>query len=320
MNYRIKVSGLFFIAICFSFLNACNTSSTNEPTDNATSGNIQIAVDETLKPIIDSELMVFHALYKNAHISVKYLSESDCLKWITQDSVKTIIIPRMLTSNENVFFESKKYFPKQTKICVDAIAIIVNNSNIDTLLTPQQMEQIMNGNIMQWKQISSLNRLKNIQIVFDNPNGSTLRYLKDSLLKVKELPKNVFALQNNAEVINYVEHNKNALGIIGVNWCKDKTDSTNLKFTTKVKVVGIKTNIKNLHTDFPQPHQMYIKERLYPYTRNIYTISKEARSGLGTGFIAFLASDKGQRIILKSGLVPSTMPIRILSFNKNKTF
>jgi phosphate transport system substrate-binding protein len=49
--------------------------------------------------------------------------------------------------------------------------------------------------------------------------------------------------------------------------------------------------------------------------RTVYIISREARAGLGSGFTAFVAGDKGQRIILKSGLVPATAPIRIVEIN-----
>jgi len=34
--------------------------------------------------------------------------------------------------------------------------------------------------------------------------------------------------------------------------------------------------------------------------------------GLGIGFSAFLTGDRGQRIVLRSGLVPATMPGREL--------
>jgi phosphate transport system substrate-binding protein len=44
-------------------------------------------------------------------------------------------------------------------------------------------------------------------------------------------------------------------------------------------------------------------------------VSREARSGLASGFIAYVASDKGQRVVLKLGLVPATMPIRIVEVN-----
>lgn len=41
-------------------------------------------------------------------------------------------------------------------------------------------------------------------------------------------------------------------------------------------------------------------------------VSKEAYTGLGAGFTAFVASERGQRIVLKFGLVPATMPVRLV--------
>jgi phosphate transport system substrate-binding protein len=38
--------------------------------------------------------------------------------------------------------------------------------------------------------------------------------------------------------------------------------------------------------------------------------------GLGNGFIAFAASDPGQRIVLKAGLLPAIAPVRIVNFGK----
>ena len=43
--------------------------------------------------------------------------------------------------------------------------------------------------------------------------------------------------------------------------------------------------------------------------------SRESFTGLGSGFVSFVAGEKGQRIILKSGLIPATMPIRIIQVN-----
>jgi phosphate transport system substrate-binding protein len=36
----------------------------------------------------------------------------------------------------------------------------------------------------------------------------------------------------------------------------------------------------------------------------------EGKSGLGTGFVSFVANHKGQRIILKLGLAPHKIPAR----------
>jgi phosphate transport system substrate-binding protein len=34
--------------------------------------------------------------------------------------------------------------------------------------------------------------------------------------------------------------------------------------------------------------------------------------GLSTGFLSFMAGDKGQRIVLKSGLMPAQKPVRMI--------
>jgi phosphate transport system substrate-binding protein len=41
-------------------------------------------------------------------------------------------------------------------------------------------------------------------------------------------------------------------------------------------------------------------------------ISRETFDGLGSGFIRYVAGNKGQLIVLKAGLVPYTMPVRMV--------
>jgi phosphate transport system substrate-binding protein len=53
----------------------------------------------------------------------------------------------------------------------------------------------------------------------------------------------------------------------------------------------------------------------YALIRSVYTISREPRAGLATGFASFISSDKGQKIFLKAGLLPASAPIRIISTN-----
>lgn len=47
-------------------------------------------------------------------------------------------------------------------------------------------------------------------------------------------------------------------------------------------------------------------------------IKLQTRSGLGKGFVTFVAGEKGQLIILKSGLIPAFPPQRIIQMNKKK--
>ncbi len=313
MKMKFKLS--FLWASLFLLLNSCDNNNNSAPLDTPTSGSISICADETFKPIIDSEITVFEALYKKAHIHVQYLPEAECFKVLMKDSARVILVTRKISVEEKKYFNDQKYFPVETPIATDAVAVIVNNKNADSLLNYTQLKAILLGEIKEWKKISVGSKLSNIQIVFDNAQSSTLRYIKDSIIHTNNLPDNIFAAKTNQEVIDYVMKNENAIGFIGANWCKDLTDSTNMSFTTKIKVVGINPE-KHVDVDFPQPYQSYMALQWYPLCRQIFTINREPRTGLGTGFVNFLAGDVGQRIILKGGLLPKNMPMRIVQVKK----
>ena len=53
-----------------------------------------------------------------------------------------------------------------------------------------------------------------------------------------------------------------------------------------------------------------IAEGKYPLARDLYIVNGQGYSGLGMGFSSFVAGDIGQRIILKSGLLPAKIPSR----------
>jgi phosphate transport system substrate-binding protein len=121
-------------------------------------------------------------------------------------------------------------------------------------------------------------------------------------------------LKSGEEVIDYVNKNGNCIGLIGAGWISDRDDSTANAFLNKFKVMEI---LSKEDGEYYKPFQAYLALRSYPLTRTVYYLLREPRTGLGTGFSNFLASDKGQRIVLKSGLVPATMPVRLVKVKKS---
>ena len=65
-----------------------------------------------------------------------------------------------------------------------------------------------------------------------------------------------------------------------------------------------------------QEYAVTVAGQRYPLQRNIYIISREARTGLGSGFASFVAGQKGQLIFYKSGLLPAKMQVRIVTTSK----
>jgi phosphate transport system substrate-binding protein len=312
-----KCKSHIFLALPLSFVllfQACNDSG-KKYTDTPTSGNIDIAVDESYTSIIDAEIETFESLYRKAKINAHYLQEGDALKLFMSDSARIIVMNRELNEAEKSEFEARNLKPRITKIAYDGIAIIVHPKNQDTLLSMQQLSEIFSGKTKTWTALNSKSQLGDISIILDNKESSNGRLLKEKFLQSNTFPKNCYAAKSNEEVINYVNKHPNSIGIIGANFISDKDDTLALSFLKKVNVVALCEGNCSDENNYYKPYQAYVKLKQYPLYRTVYIISREARAGLGSGFTAFVAGDKGQRIILKSGLVPATGPVRIIEIS-----
>jgi phosphate transport system substrate-binding protein len=154
---------------------------------------------------------------------------------------------------------------------------------------------------MQGKPVASIKGL-----VFDNLNSSTVRYM-NSLAGIKAIPeKGVFSFKSNDEVIKYVSENEGMIGVVGVNWLSQPLPAMQ-KYVDNVTTLGVK-GLKG--DNYYIPSQNNIAEGKYPLARDLYIINCQGFSGLGMGFASFVAGDVGQRIILKSGLLPVRIPTR----------
>lgn len=296
----------------------CSCESNTKNSDTPTSGHVWIAVDESLNPLVEVEERVFESVYPNAHIDFIYTSEQEVVKLMLTDSVKLCILTRHFTENEKKHFDEIKITPRYSPFAKDAIAIILNTEVKDTIFTLTQFAKILDGTYSSWQEINPKQDDKKVKIVFDNSGSGAIRYLKDSLLFGKELGVNCFAVSNNKSVIDRVESDPQSIGIIGMSWISDQEDSVSHSFLKRIRVAElVPKDLMNAQAETMKPYQAYVALKQYPFWRNIEMINCSGKTGLGTGFASFVASDKGQRIVLKAGMVPATTPVRIINLNSN---
>jgi phosphate transport system substrate-binding protein len=311
---KMKINTLLTYMLGLVLLNSCSNGS--KPQDTATRGTITVAVDESLKPIIEAQKDVFESIYPEAKLNMIYTNEADALYLLANDSARIAIVTRELYPEEQAPLNQLRIRPRYTDIAYDAIAIIANNENPHMLFTKDQLAKVLSGEIKTWKQLNDKLQDEPINVVFDSPKSGAIRLLQDTLLNGEKVGTNCFALHGNPEVIQYVKENKNALGLIGVAWISDRDDTTSVKFTQEVKVLEmVPADPSTAEEAYMGPYQAFIALKQYPLWRKVMVVSREGRIGLGTGFASFIASDKGQRIVLKSGLVPALAPIRIVQVN-----
>lgn len=290
---------LFFIGFLFVMCNQQEKKNTNK--ESILKGTATILVDETLTPIIEDQVAVFESKY-DAKINIVSKSESEVVISLFKEKSGIAVLSRNLTIEENKIFEQKKITPKITKFATDAIALISNKAHKDTLIDLKNVIEFMQG-----KQNSSIKGL-----VFDNPNSSTVRYM-NNLAGIKEIPqKGVFSFKTNQEVIKFVAQNEGMIGVVGVNWLFQPMPDMQ-QYVDKVNVLGVKSLSGG---DYYMPSQNNIAEGKYPLARDLFIINGQGYTGLGMGFASFVAGDIGQRIILKSGLLPVRIPGRKIMIRK----
>ncbi|MEO8235423.1 MAG: substrate-binding domain-containing protein [Flavobacterium sp.] len=293
----------FFILISFVFVIvfSCDKKSKNKQEETILEGKVTILIDETLLPVIEDQVDVFENQY-NASITLVGKSESEIVQLLSKNKQQLAILSRELTKNESEIFEIKKIKPRVTPLAIDAIAFISHKNNNDTLIDLEKVITFVQGK----------NQKDFKGLVFDNANSSTVRYIKE-LAKINVLPKEkIFSFQTNNEVIQFVAKNEGMIGVIGVNWLSEPTPKMK-EIVNEVKVLSVKCLNSN---NFVKPSQDNIASGLYPLTREIKMLNYQPFAGLGMGFASFVAGDIGQRIILKSGLVPVRIPNRNIKIRK----
>jgi len=296
-------------------MSACGQMGKTATNETPTRGNIKISVDESFQPIIETEVYTFTHLYVNAKITPQYKPEYDVINDFMNDSVRTIVTSKKLSDYQIQYLRDTQIIARTTTYAYDALALVINKNNKDSLLTYNTVNNIFLGKVKKWKEINPKSKLGDIRMIFDNNKSGNIRYFKE-LFGIKDTLKgNFFAVNSNPEVINFVSRNPDAIGIVSVNWISDTDDSLSMSFINKVTRVAVSQQYIN-DGSFYRPDQGFIYDKSYPFVREVYLINRETFPGLGSGFINWACAEQGQRIVLKSGLVPATMPIRLVQVKK----
>lgn len=301
MRVLIKVGFLVFIAA--GAILACKGESSGKSVaakETLLAGNITIYVDNTVQPIVEDVLAVFHSVYDRAGIKQANRTEKEIIQLLLNDSATVAVLPRKLSAEEEAYFIDKKIKPRIEEFATDAIALIVNERSKDSVINLEEILKVLRG------QPSG----KVQKLVFDNAGSSTVQYLMKMAGVNNVAAGKIYSLNSNEEVIKYIHDNDGAIGVIGLNWLLQPPGSLT-NYVKNIKVLGVdNVNVDKTEKKYYKPSQEHLATGFYPLTRKLYVLNYQGRQGLGMGFATYTGGIEGQRIILKSGLLPVRIPTR----------
>ncbi|MDE6541781.1 MAG: substrate-binding domain-containing protein [Muribaculaceae bacterium] len=300
--------------------------------NSSTTGTTTMVCDASFQNIMQQEIDVFEYQYPEAHILARYEPQSVAIDSLMSLNTKTIVIARDLTDAERRALKSKRKAVKSAKIAVDAVALIVNKENPIEMLTVREVGDILAGRSSQWNDLEP-SKLGEIAVIFDDKGSSLVNYMRDSLLNGGELGPNVYAQGSVPKVFEAVKKNRNAIGVLGVSWITSDMSGADISpdsvaesilsdapvigatLTDDIKVLKIR---RNDEVTAYKPYQQNIFDGTYPLFRQIYMITTGVSGSLASGFYSFVTGETGQKIIMKTGILPARTRIQVVQLGDDE--
>lgn len=275
-------------------LAACKgTAPDPERDDVPTKGDILVVADKDLERIIESQRYVFESIYADARVRVRYMPEVALRKAMQNDSVRVVFTATLPGADEVAFFRSRNLYPDDVPILTDGIAVLKAPGALSDSVSVDQLRSILSGNTAG-------------RILVDDLHGGVLRFVVDSLLAGRaDVLKNVQVVESRDSLITRLATEPDAIGLISFIHISDLDDPACRAMRERFTLCRVSGGGPAV-----LPNQSYLADGQYPLRRKLYAVLKEGKTGLGTGFVSFVAGHKGQRIILKTGLAPQTIPGR----------
>jgi len=302
-----KTKTYIILVLAFMAMGCSRSGKPRETTDHATktvkegilSGTLDVAVDGSILPLMREQEEVFLSSYPNARLQLIARPEVLAVQDLLAGKASVAVLARGLTEEENAYFVQRSIFPKVFAVATDAIVLVGHVAAADTVITLEQIFDMMRGNVPTGR-----------MLLFDHLNASTFRQLREMGKLDRVSSANVAERNGAQEVLDEVSRDETKIGVLGYHEYLD-LKSRFPDLLNNIRTFGVRNPVAPDGL-YHRPNQSSIAAGQYPLCRVLYVLNCQPNIGLGIGFSAFLTGDRGQRIVLKSGIVPAKMPGREL--------
>ncbi|MFN0159330.1 MAG: PstS family phosphate ABC transporter substrate-binding protein [Bacteroidota bacterium] len=275
-------------------------------------GTATFECDESLYPVMQLLAADFIRSYPKANIILRSVEAREATANFVMDSTRHIILGRELNKDEQEAVVLGKIEKEGYRVALDAVAVISHKSNPVKELSVGLLDSIFSAAVSRWpgRKGSPL-----IDVVIGGVNSSTNEVFREKILKGRALGLTAIPYSSSQQLVEYVKGNPNAIGIVGLSWLAGIQDS--------VTVFSLSTPGERPDTTQPYgrpypPVQAHIHRGYYPLTRPVYIYNREVLRSVGYGFISYVNSAVGQKLFLSNGLVPVTMPVRLVNLTSQE--
>ena len=292
------------VLVCAWAVVGCDSERKEMPTK----GHVTFVVSESVAPLIQKEQETFEQLYPQAHVELQVASAREAITRFFNDSITIIVSSRQFNAEEREVAKRANIIFAEYRIAWDGVAVIVHKANTVGRLRTTQLDSIFTGKILRWGELGAV-LASRIELCMPSRNSGTYEFTVAKVhSSVDSLITPAVVIPSSEDMIDYVSTHPGAIGIVGLNWLNHEKERVGvLELANPLAPDSLGTRGK-----YFGPHQAYVYQQYYPLTRGIYIYSRADNYGVAAGFTSFITSAPGQKIVQNNGLVPATMPVRLV--------
>jgi phosphate transport system substrate-binding protein len=234
---------------------------------------ITIAGSTSVMPFTEKLAEHFMLDHPNFVIDVQGGGSTAGIQAVTNNTVNIGMSSRELNNKEKSL--------NTITICHDGISIILHPQNKINGLTLQQVRDIYNGVITNWKELGWIDR--KIDAVTREEGSGTRSAFEELVMKKKEIDDGIMVQDSNGSVKEVVATDPYAMGYISLGLLDEK-----------VKPVAIDDVVPSIKS---------IKAGRYKIVRPFLYVTNGELGQYAKEFVDFILSRDGQKILKKEGLV-----------------
>ena len=243
---------------------------------------IVIKGSTTVLPVAQGTLEAYMKKNPGVQMSLSGGGSGEGVKALIDKTTDIANSSREIKKEEVALAQKRGIKPIAHVVAFDAIIPVVNPKNKITNLSIDQLSQIYQGKITNWKEVGGED-LKIVVISRDSSSGTFESWDHFVMKKAKVTPK-AQMLASSGAVVTAVAKNRYAIAYVGIGYVN--------KSVKPLKVNGINASIKTAMS----------KE--YPFSRELYMYTNGEPTGQVAKYISFVKSAEGQKIVAKEGFVP----------------
>ena len=248
----------------------------------------KIKGSDTMLPLSQKEAETYMTENKGANVMVTGGGSGVGIAALIDGTTEIAQSSRKIKMDEKLKLQEAGVSYKEVVVAFDALAILVNPSNKVSQLTREQLEGIFTGKIKNWKEVGGDDA--KIVVYSRETSSGTYEFFKEHVLNKKNFASDVLSMPATGAIVQSISQTKGAIGYVGLAY-----------LNKDVKAIKVSYNQGKTYTG---PSMETAKNKTYPIIRPLQYYYNSKFEAKVKSYMAYVLSDKGQKVIEQVGYVP----------------